>query len=180
MRWCSSCSQRRQLRRRSTTTADHTLDVDAITRLIADIETAFNTNDPDLAVRHFTADASGVGVTGALLSGWPALFEAHRQAYAGPLRDQRARYDVAGVVFLRPDDRVIEGGGAMIALYVLVKQDGRWWIAPPPEHPGPVGGIRRSTHSRRTSRRQAARTASSWLTIGGVHHFADVLRECQL
>ncbi len=120
--------------------------------MIADIETAFNTNDPDLAVRHFTADASGVGVTGALLSGWPALFEAHRQAYAGPLRDQRARYDVAGVVFLRPDDRVIEGGGAMIALYVLVKQDGRWWIAPPPEHPGPVGGIRRSTHSRRTPR----------------------------
>jgi hypothetical protein len=37
------------------TSIDHEDDVTAIRQVIADIETGFNTNDPDLSVGHFTA-----------------------------------------------------------------------------------------------------------------------------
>ena len=115
----------------------------AIARVIADIETGFNTNDAELSVAQFTSDASAVGVTGALASGHDALLEAHRAGFAGPLRDQHARYELGDVVFLRPDVAVahkrayattpegdlLDVGHAMIALYVLVRDDGRWRVA---------------------------------------------------
>jgi uncharacterized protein (TIGR02246 family) len=117
-------------------------DVAAIERVIADIEKGFNTNDPELSVEHFTDDASAVSVGGALASGRDALLEAHRAGFAGPLRDQYARYELDDVVFLRPDVAVahkraratdaggepIDVGHAMIALYVFVKDDGRWRV----------------------------------------------------
>jgi uncharacterized protein (TIGR02246 family) len=117
-------------------------DVAAIEQVIADIEKGFNTNDPELSVQHFTDDASAVSVGGALASGRDALLEAHRAGFAGPLRDQYARYELDDIVFLHPDVAVahkraratdaggepIDVGHAMIALYVFVKDDGRWRV----------------------------------------------------
>jgi uncharacterized protein (TIGR02246 family) len=125
------------------TTTDHDHDVEAITQVIADIEAGFNTNDPDLSVAHFTQNASAVNVAGVQFSGWDALLDANRSGLAGPLRDEHARYRVSDVVFLRPDvaiahkhawattpdGELIDAGHAMIALYVLVEEDGRWWVA---------------------------------------------------
>lgn len=125
------------------TTVDHEQDVAAITQVIADIETGFNTNDPDLSVAHFTRNAWAVNVAGLQLDGRDALLDANRRGLAGPLRDERARYEVRDVTFLRPDVAVahkhawavdadgepIDVGHAMVALYVLVKEDGRWWVA---------------------------------------------------
>jgi uncharacterized protein (TIGR02246 family) len=121
----------------------HADDRDAIARLVADVQDAFNAKDPERGVEHFAADASAVDVRGRLVEGFDALLEAHRAGFAGPLRDQFARYDVADVAFLRPDvalarvlatatDRdgtPISVGHAMVATYVLVREDGRWWIA---------------------------------------------------
>ena len=118
-------------------------DVAAIEQVIADIEKGFNTNDPELSVEHFTDDATTVNVGGALASGRDALLEAHRAGFAGPLRDQYARYELDDVAFLHPDVAVahkraratdaggepIDVGHAMIALYVFVKDDGRWRVA---------------------------------------------------
>ncbi len=118
-------------------------DVEAIRRVVADVEAAFNANDPEGGVAHFAADASAVDVRGRLVVGTDALLEAHRTGYAGPLRDQFARYDVDEIAFLRPDvalarvlatatdadGRARTVGHAMIATYVLVREDGRWWIA---------------------------------------------------
>ncbi len=123
--------------------ADHTVDREAIARVVADVQDAFNANDPERGVEHFAADASGVDVRGRVVEGAEALLQAHRAGFAGPLRDQFARYDVADVAFLRPDvalarvlatatDRdgtPISVGHAMVATYVLVREDGRWWIA---------------------------------------------------
>jgi uncharacterized protein (TIGR02246 family) len=120
-----------------------TADVAAIAGVIADVEKGFNTKDPELSVAHFAADATAVSVKGALSTGRDELLEAHRIGYAGPLRDQYARYELGDVRFLRPDVAVVhkratattpEGepldvGHAMIALYVLVRDDGRWRIA---------------------------------------------------
>jgi uncharacterized protein (TIGR02246 family) len=125
------------------TDTDHAVDVEAIRQVIADAERAFNTNDADLLVEHFAENATAVGVTGAQLDGRAAVLAASRALFAGPLRDQWARYELADVVFVRPDvalahqhatavdadGRPIGVGHAMTALYVLVREDGRWWVA---------------------------------------------------
>jgi uncharacterized protein (TIGR02246 family) len=124
-------------------TQDHDADVAAIARVIADVETGFNTNDPELSVLHFARNATAVTVSGVQVSGHDALLEANRTGLAGPLRDQHARYELAEVTFLRPDVAVahkrarattpdgepIHVGHEMTALYVLVRERGRWWIA---------------------------------------------------
>lgn len=125
------------------TTTGHESDVEAIERIISDIETGFNTKDPDLSVEHFTENATAVSVAGTLLSGRDALLDANRRGLSGPLRDQYARYELDDVVFVRPDVTIahkrawaitadgepIDVAHSMIALYVLVKEDGRWWVA---------------------------------------------------
>ncbi|MPY95999.1 MAG: SgcJ/EcaC family oxidoreductase [Acidimicrobiia bacterium] len=123
-------------------TTDHDRDLAAITQVIADIETGFNTKDQALSVAHFAENASGVSVAGVQVSGYDALLEAHRAGLAGALRDQFARYELADLVFVRPDVAIahkrawattsdgdpIDVDHAMVALYVLVKEAGRWWV----------------------------------------------------
>ena len=124
------------------TTTDHAADVEDVRRVIADAETAFNANDADLLVEHFARNATAVGVTGALLVGRDAVLEAGRTLFAGPLRDQRARYELVDVLFVRPDVALarkhatavgpdgepVAVGHAMTALYVLVRENARWWV----------------------------------------------------
>jgi uncharacterized protein (TIGR02246 family) len=124
------------------TDTDHTADVEAIRRIIADVEKGFNNNDADLLVEHFAQNASVVAAAGAQIDGREALLEFSRAGLAGPLRDQRARYELAGVVFVRPDVALahkhawaigavgepVDVGHAMSALYVLVREGGRWWV----------------------------------------------------
>jgi uncharacterized protein (TIGR02246 family) len=128
-------------------TTDHAArrraDLAAIHQVIADVERGFNTNDAELAVRRFARDASAVAVTGVRTVGLDALLEAHRVGFAGPLRDQFARYEVGDVAFVAPDVALVhkraravdadgvslDVGHAMVALYVLVRRGDRWWIA---------------------------------------------------
>ena len=124
------------------TATDHAADVEEIGRAIADAEKAFNTNDADLLVEHFAGNATAVGVTGAPLAGRAAVLEASRTLFSGPLRDQRARYELADLLFVRPDVALarkhataidadgepLSVGHAMTALYVLVRENGRWWV----------------------------------------------------
>jgi uncharacterized protein (TIGR02246 family) len=124
------------------TSTDHTADVEAIRRIVADIEKGFNDNDADLLVEHFAQNGSGVTATGAQIDGRDAMLEVSRAGLAGPLRDERARYELADVVFVRPDVALahkrawavdgsgepIDVGHAMNALYVLVREGERWWV----------------------------------------------------
>ena len=110
--------------------------------MIADAERAFNGNDAELLVEHFARNATAVGVTGAELEGRAAILDAGRALFAGPLADQRARYELAQVLFVRPDvalarkhavaidaDGVpLAVGHTMTALYVLVRERDRWWV----------------------------------------------------
>jgi uncharacterized protein (TIGR02246 family) len=123
--------------------ADHRDDIAAIHAVIADVELGYNTKDAVPAVEHFGADALVVNAAGAVVEGWDAIEEAHREGFAGFLKDGFVRYEVGPVTFVRPDvaialkqARATEEDGtpidvdpAMRALYVLVRQDGRWWIA---------------------------------------------------
>jgi uncharacterized protein (TIGR02246 family) len=124
------------------TGTDHARDVEDIRRVIADAERAFNGNDAELLVEHFARNVTAVGVTGALLDGRAAALAASRALFAGPLAAQHARYELAGVLFVRPDVALarkhatavdadgtpLSVGHAMTALYVLVRERGRWWV----------------------------------------------------
>jgi uncharacterized protein (TIGR02246 family) len=122
---------------------DHAADLEAIHQLIADIERSYNTNDAELGAARFAADALATTALGAEAAGREAIVAAHHAGYAGPLRDQFARYEVTDVRFPRPDVALVrkratatdaEGtplgvGHQMVALYVLVREAGTWWIA---------------------------------------------------
>ncbi|MBF6332127.1 SgcJ/EcaC family oxidoreductase [Nocardia transvalensis] len=125
------------------TTVDHTDDIAAIRAIVGNVEAGYNTNDAELMIADFTANAAVVNAVGTLLTGRDALLDSSRAGLAGFLKDEYVRYDVIDVTFLRPDvalahkvartttaeGELIDQEPAMIALYVLVKQDGRWWAA---------------------------------------------------
>jgi uncharacterized protein (TIGR02246 family) len=122
---------------------DHSDDIAAIRAIVADIEAGLNANDAERSIAHFTGDATAVSVGGVLVAGRQALLDAHRTGFAGPLRDQYARYELGEITFLRPDvaiahkrARAIDAAGepldldhTMIALYVFVRDGGRWRVA---------------------------------------------------
>lgn len=117
-------------------------DTDEIRQVIADVERGFNTNDAALMNKHVAADAALVSAMGVRLAGIDEVMAASEAGLAGPLRDQYARYEVRDVRFVRPDVALaykeayaitadgepIDLDHTMCALYVLVKQDGRWLI----------------------------------------------------
>jgi uncharacterized protein (TIGR02246 family) len=121
--------------------ADHDADLDALRQVIADIEAGFNTNDASLGVEHFAANGTVVNAVGTKLIGWDALLDAHQKGYAH--NDEYVSYTLADVTFLRPDVAIahkhaveadaegalVSDEVAMVALYVFVKEEGRWWIA---------------------------------------------------
>jgi uncharacterized protein (TIGR02246 family) len=80
---------------------------------------------------------------GRQLDGLAALHEASSAGLDGPLRDQYASYELTDLTFLRADVAIghkrawattaegerLDVGHAMVALYVFVEVDGRWWVA---------------------------------------------------
>ncbi|MFD4428976.1 SgcJ/EcaC family oxidoreductase [Nocardia sp. NPDC058497] len=124
-------------------TVDHTADIAAIRQIIADTQTAYNTNDPELMTAPFLANAVVGNAIGTLITGRDALLDANRRGLAGFLADEYVRYDVTDITFLRPDVAIahkearattadgtlIDTAPAMVALYVLVKENNRWWTA---------------------------------------------------
>lgn len=125
------------------TTEDRAEDIAAIEQIVRNVETSINTNDAELMVADFAADASVVNANGVQITGREALLEASRQELAGFLKDQFVHYEVADITFLRPDIAIahkrarevtatgepIDIDPTTIALYILVKRDGRWWVA---------------------------------------------------
>ncbi|QLY29071.1 SgcJ/EcaC family oxidoreductase [Nocardia huaxiensis] len=122
---------------------DHTADRVAIEQIIRNVETAYNTNDAELMVADLAANAVVGNAVGMLQQGREAVLEASRAGLAGFLKDEYVRYDVLGISFLTAEVAIAHKGArattaegelidrddAMRALYVLVKQDGRWWVA---------------------------------------------------
>jgi uncharacterized protein (TIGR02246 family) len=121
---------------------DRAADVAAIEAIVADVEAGFNGNDAELMNLHVADDATIVNAVGQQLDGRAEIMAASETGLAGPRADERARYLVTDVTFVRPDvalahkrawaidaqGRDIDVGHAMVALYVLTEEHGRWWI----------------------------------------------------
>ncbi|MEV0687624.1 SgcJ/EcaC family oxidoreductase [Nocardia sp. NPDC050378] len=122
---------------------DHTADIAAIRQIVADTQTAFNTNDAELMTAPFAENAVVGNAVGTVLRGRGALLDANRRGLAGFLADEYVRYDVTDITFLRSDVAIahkeartttadgtlIDTNPAMVALYVLVKENDRWWVS---------------------------------------------------
>jgi uncharacterized protein (TIGR02246 family) len=118
-------------------------DIEEIKQVIADVERGFNTNDAALMNKHLAPDAAVVNAMGIRLVGVEEIMKASEAGLAGPLRDQYARYEVRDVRFVRPDVALVHKEAfaitadgtpidldhAMNALYVFVKEDGRWLVS---------------------------------------------------
>lgn len=118
-------------------------DIEEIKQVIADVERGFNANDAELMNRHLSPDAAVVSALGVRLVGLPEIMAVSEKGLAGPLRDQFARYEVRDVRFIRPDVALVHKEAfavtaagepidvehAMNALYVMVKENGRWLVA---------------------------------------------------
>lgn len=117
-------------------------DIEEIEQVVADVERGFNTNDAALMNKHVAPDATLVSALGVRLVGLDEVMAGGEAGLAGPLRDQYARYEIKDVRFVRPDVALaykeayaitadgdpIDVDHAMCALYVLVKENGRWLI----------------------------------------------------
>ncbi len=117
-------------------------DIEEIKQVIADVERGFNSGDAALMNKHLAQDAAVVNAVGIRTVGLDAIMAASEAGLAGPLRDQYARYEVRDVRFVRPDVALVHKEAfaitadgdpidldhAMNALYVLVKEDGRWLV----------------------------------------------------
>lgn len=133
-------------------TVDHTADIAAIRQLVSDVETGYNTNDAELMVGGFTANAAAGNAVGAIIAGYDALLDSARRGLAGFLAGEHVRYAVTDIAFLRPDiaiahktaravtarGELIDRDPAMVALYVLVREGGRWWVAARQNTPVPA------------------------------------------
>lgn len=117
-------------------------DVAAIEAIISTQQKAFNSKDAEAFAGPWRERSWAVSVVGAELEGRPAILENARRGFAGPLADEYATYEPGQVEFLgddvaivhvyaratTPDEEPIDDEVAMIALYVLARDDGRWEI----------------------------------------------------
>ena len=119
-----------------------TADLNAIRKIITDVQEGFNNNDPVQMNLHLADDAVVVNARGAVLEGRRAIDESTKDGLAaGFLRDATAYYELADVALLAPDVIVARKNAwstsedardgrspEMNALYVFVRRQGRWMI----------------------------------------------------
>jgi uncharacterized protein (TIGR02246 family) len=122
---------------------------DAVARLVEELQAGWEQHDADVSNRHFAADIMWGSPFGATVYGYEELHAIHvrlkQQSKGGP----SSRFEVMKVlalapgiaaaqvrrVALDPDGQPIEpsddvtGSFSEMALYVLVRRDGVWWLA---------------------------------------------------
>ena len=139
----------------------------AVEALVAELQAGLDTRDADVYNRHFADDVLWGSPFGAVLQGYERLHQIHVQLNAEQRGGPASRYEVEAVLSPAPDVVVTQvrrvalgpdgvpvpprppGDGASgafseMALYVLVRRDGQWWLAagqntlvlPPPGQPG--------------------------------------------
>jgi len=123
--------------------------IDAVARLVEELQAGWDQHDADLSNRHFAADILWGSPFGATVHGYEELHAIHvrlkRQSRSGP----SSRFEILKVlapapgvvlaqvrrVALDPDGQPIEPSDDVtrsfseIALYVLVRREGTWWVA---------------------------------------------------
>jgi len=122
---------------------------DAVARLVEELQAGWDQHNANLSNRHFAADIMWGSPFGATVYGYEQLHAIHerlkQQSKGGP----SSRFEIVKVlaaapgvalaqvrrVALGPDGQAIEpsdtvtGSFSEMALYVLVRREGVWWVA---------------------------------------------------
>ena len=124
----------------------------AVAALVAELQQGLDDRDADVYNRHFAADVLWGSPFGAVLEGYEPLHAIHQRLNAKQRGGPASRYEVAAIlspapevvlaqvrrVALGPDGTPVapgapaaDGSGTFseMALYVLVRRDGEWWLA---------------------------------------------------
>jgi PPOX class F420-dependent enzyme/OxyR family protein/uncharacterized protein (TIGR02246 family) len=120
----------------------------AVRRLVAELQAGYDRRDADISNRHFAADLIWGSPFGATVTGYDALHAIHRRLKERGIGGPASRYEIVqtlapapGVavahvrrVALDPDgnpaaDDDAAAGFSEMALYVLVRRGGTWWLA---------------------------------------------------
>jgi uncharacterized protein (TIGR02246 family) len=137
----------------------------AVAALLAELQQGLNDRDADVYNRHFAADVRWGSPFGMTVEGYEPLHAIHLRINRSGRGGPASRYEVATVLSPTPDVIVTQvrrvalgpdgeplpprppgadGSGAFseMAMYVLVRRDGQWWLAagqntlvlPPPQN----------------------------------------------
>jgi uncharacterized protein (TIGR02246 family) len=123
--------------------------VQAVARLVGELQAGWDQRDADLSNRHFAEDILWGSPFGEALQGYEPLHDIHvrlkQRAVGGP----SSRFEAVQVLVPAPDVAVAHvrrvaldadgeplepaddatGAFSEMALYVLIKRDGTWWLA---------------------------------------------------
>jgi uncharacterized protein (TIGR02246 family) len=122
---------------------------EAVAHLVQELQAGWDDDDADLSNRHFADDILWGSPFGATLQGYEQLHAIHLRLKQQGMGGPSSRYEIVQVqapapdvavahvrrVALDPDGQPLEptaevsGPFSEMALYVLVKRDGAWWLA---------------------------------------------------
>ncbi|WP_435878760.1 SgcJ/EcaC family oxidoreductase [Streptomyces klenkii] len=122
----------------TTESTSRAADIEAISRLVATVEHSQQNKDPEEFLGLFHPDAIWTTAHGKVLIGLDAISEFTRKVLPAANWDGKVTYEVAHVLFIRPDVAAVKIRQRYLApgeesegapLYVISKQaDGRWLL----------------------------------------------------
>lgn len=109
---------------------------EAIDDLIDHLQRGYDTGDADLFDQPFAANILWGTPKGAVVKGFSELNRIHRTMMTGSPFQPPSRFELEqfvtpapGVIVAHIRRRALNDGFSEMALYVLVKHDGQWWLA---------------------------------------------------
>lgn len=121
----------------NTETTSHAADLEAISLLVATVERSQQNKDPEEFLGLFHPDAIWTTGHGKVLIGLDAIAEFTRKVLPASDWDGKVTYEVAHVLFIRPDVAAVKVRQRYLApgeesegapLYVISKQDDGGWL----------------------------------------------------
>lgn len=133
---------------------------DAAARLVGELQAGWDQHDADISDRHLAADVAWGSPFGATVHGYEQLHAIHVKLKEQSKGGASSRFEVERVlvpapgvavahvrrVALKPNGQPLEpssdtsGPFSEMALYVLVRRDGTWWLAAGQNTPIRPGG----------------------------------------
>jgi uncharacterized protein (TIGR02246 family) len=123
--------------------------IDAVARLVEELQTGWDQHDADISNRHFAADVMWGSPFGATVHNYEKLHAIHVRLKQEGKGGLASRFEIVGVLVpapgvavaqvrrialddegqpIKPSDD-LRGSFSEMALYVLVRRGGVWWLA---------------------------------------------------